>query len=69
MNCFIIHNTIRDEYIILTPGYINRFHKLLKTQQSFSNNQINQIMQKFGDYTRSSTIIIDAASYFNRLSP
>ena len=66
LNCFIIHDTIRDEYIISTTGYIGRFNKLLKTKQSFNNNQIDQIMQEFWDYTGSSAIITDTTSYFNR---
>ena len=48
---------------------MDRFNELLKTQQSFSNNQINQIMQEFWDYTRSSTTITETTSYFNRLTP
>ena len=40
-----------------------------KKQQSFSNNQINQIMQEVWDYTGSSAIETDTTSYFNRLTP
>ena len=36
MNCFIIFDSGRDEYIVSTIGYIDRFNRLLKTQQSFS---------------------------------
>ena len=46
MNCFIIHDTIRDKYIVSTTGYIGWFNNLLKTQQSFSNSQINQIIHE-----------------------